>query len=139
MKALAKIKENTEYREKFIYGLLLAVLTIIYNFVWIDKTFIMAEGWSEFYAGLLDKGKVPYRDFYYYMPPLNLLVDYLFWKLSFGYFMIYRLWRLAERILVIEIMYNLIVKRINAKMASIGCFIAIILSSANVYDVGGGL
>lgn len=134
---LSKIKEDHKYQTRFICGCVLAVLTIVYNFVWIDKTFIMAEGWSEFYAGLLERGKIPYRDFYYYMPPLNLVVDYILWKMSFGYFFIYRIWRLAERILIIELMYKLISEKVRSEIALTGCFIAVIMVSANVYDVGG--
>ena len=134
---LSKIKEDHKYQKRFICGCVLAVLTIVYNFVWIDKTFIMAEGWSEFYAGLLERGKIPYRDFYYYMPPLNLVVDYILWKMSFGYFFIYRIWRLAERILIIELMYKLISEKVRSEIALTGCFIAVIMVSANVYDVGG--
>jgi len=124
-------------KKKIFFGILLALFVILYNFIWIDKTFTMSEGWAQFYNGLLDQGKVPYRDFYYYMPPLNLLNDYVIWKLSFGYFFIYRLWRLAERILIVELMYSILIQKVKPSIAFVGCFIGAVLGSATVFDLGG--
>ncbi|WP_304728652.1 hypothetical protein [Dubosiella newyorkensis] len=97
----------------------------------------MSEGWAQFYNGLLDQGKIPYRDFYFHLPPLNLLNDYIIWKLSFGYFIIYRMWRLAERILIVEIMYYLLIKKVKPSIAFVGCFMGAVFGSATVFDLGG--
>ena len=94
---------------KTIYGILLVLFIIAFNFIWLNKAYPMAEGWAEIYSGLLDNGKIPYKDFYYYLPPLNLLIDYIIWKLSFGFIIIYRLWRLLERIAIIGIIYKILI------------------------------
>lgn len=128
---------NTLKNQKLVLGIVLAVLVIAYNFIWLNKTFTLSEGWAFFYNGLLSEGKVPYRDFYYYLPPLNLLIDYIIWKFSFGYFFIYRIIRLAERVLIVEIMFRLISKKVDPFISFVGCFLGAIMASANVYDLVG--
>lgn len=135
--SILKNNDDVLLKQKKLFGIILAVLVIAYNFIWLNRTFTMSEGWAFFYNGLIDEGKVPYRDFYYYLPPLNLFIDYVIWKVSAGYFFIYRLVRLAERVLILEIMYSVISKKVNPFIASIGCFIAAVLASANVYDLVG--
>lgn len=135
--SILKNDSDALLKQKRLFGIILAILVIAYNFIWLNRSFTMTEGWAFFYNGLIEEGKVPYRDFYYYLPPLNLLVDYIIWKVSAGYFFIYRLIRLAERVLLVEIMYSLISKKVNPFIASIGCFIGAVLASANVYDLVG--
>lgn len=132
-----KIDNKKNNKEKLIFGIVLAVVVVLYNLIWVDKTFTLSEGWSFFYSGLLSQGKVPYRDFYYYLPPLNLLIDYIIWKLSFGYYIIYRVIRLVERVLIVELIYTLISKKVNPFISFIGSFLGAIMASANVYDLGG--
>lgn len=132
-----KFKSILAGNEKIVYGILLALAVIVYNFTWLNKTFTMSEGWSRVYISMMSEGKVPYRDFYYFLPPLNLLIDTIFWKLSFGYFFVFRLWRLAERILIIELMYHLVNKKLSCFLSAVVCFLGAIVSSANVYDLVG--
>ena len=131
------ILENRKCHRSISIGIVLAILIIVYNFIWIDKTYTMSEGWAQFYNGLIDQGKIPYKDFYYYMPFLNLWEDYVLWKLSFGYVLIYRILRLLERVIIIELMYFILQKRISPYIAGIGCFLTCILESASLYDLGG--
>ena len=76
-------------------GIFLAV--VCYSAIYADNTFPISEGWNVNYVELIWHGKVPYRDFYYYLPPLNLLVDAVFWKLSFGSLLVYRFWWVLQR------------------------------------------
>lgn len=133
IKITAFLKRN----KIIVFAFVLGIATLLYNLVWVNKTFVMSENWSQVYSQLIDQGKVPYRDFYYYLPPFTLFYDYVFLKLSFGYYLIYRLWRLAERILCVELMYFLTIKKVKPYYAFITCFLAIVLFSANVYDLGG--
>lgn len=137
MKRRLFVRKNIVLNEKIIFGMILAALIAVYNFVWIDKNYVMCENWADFYNALIDKGQIPYKDFYYYLPPLNLFLDYIFAKMSFGYMMIYRLWRLLERILMFEIMYMLLLKRVHPYIACIGCFGSAAIYSANVYAITG--
>ncbi|MGN1124343.1 MAG: hypothetical protein ACI4RR_08380 [Eubacterium sp.] len=132
-----KVDNSTLKKQRLAFGIILAIAVVAYNFIWLNRTFTLSEGWAFFYNGLLAEGKVPYRDFYYYLPPLNLLIDYIIWKLSSGYFIIYRLIRLAERVLIVEIMYSIISKKVDPFISFVGCVLSTIMASANVYDLVG--
>lgn len=130
-------KEFIKKNNRVITAICLAIFVIFYNFIWLNKTYTMSEGWTEFYNALLSEGKIPYRDFYYYLPPLNLFIDYLIWKASFGYVIIFRLWRLCERLILIELMYYLLAKKIHPYFAGLSGILSCVLYSANVFDIRG--
>ena len=51
--------------------LLLTLITIlIYNLIWFNRFLPLTEGWFSTYAQLILSGKLPYRDFYLFLPPL---------------------------------------------------------------------
>jgi len=120
-----------------IHMVLLGIFVVIYNCIWFNKSFTLSEGWTKFCVELIKEGKVPYKDFYYYLPPLGLIEDAILWKLSFGYFIVFRFWRLLQRVLVIELVYYLLIKRVEPTIALFGCMITTLLLSANVYDLVG--
>ena len=124
-------------RCKTIYGILLVLFIIAFNCIWLNKAYPMAEGWAEIYSGLLDNGKIPYKDFYYYLPPLNLLIDYIIWKLSFGFIVIYRLWRLLERIAIIGIIYKILINNMKPFYALLVSLLGCFIGSGCCYDLCG--
>lgn len=131
--------EIQKRKSEYIWASWLAFFIVIYNFVWLNKAFPTTEGWSEFYSGLLKEGKIPYKDFYYYLPPLNLVIDGFIWKISGGYFLIYRILRLFERIVMFEAMYWLLVKQFQKDpfiCSVFGCILSIFYS-ATIYDLIG--
>lgn len=137
MKKLSYLKENKDLQEKIIIGFFLAIAVILYNFVWLNRSFTMSEFWSENRIDLIESGKFPYRDFYYFMPPLTIIESFVLWKLSFGYLIIYRIYFLIQRVLIIELVYALMLRRIKPVYAAIGGFITALFASANVYDLVG--
>lgn len=85
-------------KQKNILGYLIIIaVELFFSSNYFFNTFPQSEGWFVNYIELIMAGKMPYRDFYYYLPPLNLLIDYAFWKLSFGFLIIFRVWYLIER------------------------------------------
>lgn len=131
------LKKNKDDCMRLIVGVVLVLSVILYNFVWLNKSFTLSEGWSEFYIGLINEGKLPYKDFYYFLPIFNLCIDYVFWKLSFGYFIIFRCLRLTERVLITLIMYKLLNRKIASELAAIISFLGAIIASGNIYDLNG--
>lgn len=119
----------------FLMGVL-CLTTLAYSMLYIN-TFVVNDGWGIMYVEQIFQGKVPYRDFYYYLPPLNLLVDAIFWKLSFGYLIIYRLLWLGQRIVIYLLVFNLLSKYFPLKTSFISCFFSVFLCTANVYDLMG--
>lgn len=123
--------------ERFIYPLLIVVVCLIYSSIYFFNTYPVSEGWNVFNAELIMQKKVPYRDFYYYLPPLNLIIDMIFWKLSFGKLLIYRGWYLVQRIFILLLMYKLLSKHFDRPVAFFSLVIASIVMTACVYDLFG--
>lgn len=77
----------------------------VFAFIFLDKSFPITEGWGINYSELMMSGEMPYRDFYYYSMPLNLFVDAVLWTLSTNRFLIYRILRLCEGLLVLDLLF----------------------------------
>lgn len=135
---LLKRKNNKEEcKEQLTVGAVLVLAVALYNFVWLNKSFTMSEGWAKVYTEMFDQGKLPYRDYFYFLPLFSLGLDYLFWKLSFGYFIIFRCLRLAERVLITLIMYKTLNKKIPSDVSATICFCGTVMAAGNVYDLVG--
>ena len=65
------LKKSRVGNNILLYGLLCASI-LVYSAIYFNNTYPISEGWGINYAELMFHGKVPYRDFYYYLPPLNL-------------------------------------------------------------------
>ena len=102
-----------EKKRKYLLLLLSIVIIVVYSAIYWNRVIPFTDGWGIYYAELMKTGKYPYRDFYVYLPPLNLVIDSILWKLSFGYFIIYRLYRVAERIILLTLIYKLLNKVVN--------------------------
>ena len=102
-------KPHTNKRQNargWVLAALLCVVILAYSSIYFANTMPITEGWNVNYAELVLHGKFPYRDFYYYLPPLNILIDVMLWKLSFGSLFIYRAWWLVQRIAIYELMFS---------------------------------
>lgn len=110
---------------------------IFYSSNYFANSFPYSEGWFVNYVELINQGKFPYRDFYYYLPPLNLLFDYCVWKLSFGYLLIFRLWYLIERIAIYLLVYRLLCKYIDRKYVLPAVMFSSVLCTADSFDYFG--
>ena len=133
---LDRMKNNNKL--KYIVCFAIAALFLfIYQSIYWNKIYPITDGWGLYFSDLIQSGKVPYRDFYYYLPPFNLLMDTVLWKLSFGYLLIYRIYRIIERFIILFLLYKLLCKVTEPFWASIGSFMGILLSTATVYDLCG--
>ena len=78
-----KICSFLEKHEKIIFGVIIVLFAFMFYLSYMIHNIPYTVGWGNSYADLMIEGKMPYRDFYYYLPPLNLLIDIILWKLSF--------------------------------------------------------
>ena len=126
------------YAHENIFFLVITLIACgLYLFGPMRHTIPWTEGWGEAYADLIDAGKFPYRDFYYYMPPADLLFTWLLWKISFRSFFVYSCYRLIERLAILAIMYYIISKFSKPLVSAISTFVGCIILSATVYDLIG--
>lgn len=137
------MRERTLAKEKGagIQGLglscLLTAIVVAYSLLYFDNTYPISDGWGINFVELMFHGKVPYRDFYYYLPPLNLWIDALFWKLSFGSLLAFRGWYLAQRVVIYLLIFRLLRRYFNQYYAFLACVFTAILATSDVYDLIG--
>ena len=125
-------------KQKNILGYLIIIaVELFFSSNYFFNTFPQSEGWFVNYIELIMAGKMPYRDFYYYLPPLNLLIDYVFWKFSFGFLIIFRVWYLIERTSIYIFVYKILNMRYDWIRSSIACSISAILCTCDVFDLFG--
>ncbi len=117
--------------------ILIAITIVVYSSIYFNNTFPYSDGWFINYVELVKRGMFPYKDFYYYLPPLNLLVDSIFWKLSFGYLLAYRAWYVLERILIYLLIFKLLSRFFDDKKACLACAFSAILCTADDFDFFG--
>ena len=136
---LVRIASNKKemVEKKWYYMIIIALVIIIYSLNYFNNTFPYSEGWFVNYAELVNQGKFPYRDFYYYLPPLNLFLDFIFWKLSFGFLLIFRAWYLLERIVLYILVYKLCSKFWDKQKALLATCFSAILCTADDFDFFG--
>ncbi|MDE6732760.1 MAG: hypothetical protein K2J77_07795 [Oscillospiraceae bacterium] len=115
----------------------MAVVLLMYYLIYFNRCLPLNEGWPFAYAKLMSEGKVPYRDFYYYMPPLDLFESFVFWKLSFGHALIFRAFRMAERIFTFEVLFFELKKHTSSFGAWVGCIVGGVFISATNHDTLG--
>jgi len=131
------INNFIDRHSRAIYLFLIILFVTAISSTYIFSTFPISSGWGQHYANLLMSGKVPYKDFYYYLPPYNLFFDTILWKLSFGHFIIYVLFRLLERIFIFAILYRILCKFVKPKIAFISTICASMMFTATIYDLIG--
>ena len=129
-----KIKKNKMY---VILAVMLAACLILYYGVYLYRCYPINEGWHVTYAKLVLNGKVPYRDFYYYMPPLDIFINILFLKLSFGHLLLFRIWMMVLRIVMMELIFWLLSGKVKMEYAFWGTLVGGILISGNCADLLG--
>lgn len=129
------IKPNK--KEFLICGGLLTIGFVLFCSLYLTSVYPFTEGWGIYYAELLDRGQIPYRDFFYYLPPLNLILDWGFWKLSFGNLLMFRIWYIVQRYIMVVLLYKLLTKWFQPRYAWFACLTTSILRTATVFDLGG--
>lgn len=128
---------NRKIKKEILYGFILFCITVFYFSIYWNRVIPYTDGWGLSYSNLLFDGKLPYKDFYYYLPPLNLIIDAVIWKLSFNSILLYRFWRIVERITIVLYLYRLLCKITKPSIAALASFFGIILTAATVFDLLG--
>ena len=124
-------------KEFWLCGLLMCMGVLAFHAFYFNSVLPVSEGWGIYYVELLKRGQIPYRDFYYYLPPLNLLIDWLFWSLSFGNMLVFRGWYLLQRIFMVALLYKLLTKWFPPRYAWLACLTGACLGAASEYDLVG--
>lgn len=101
-------------------GLLVAIVPVlIFNIIIYDKCFPITEGWWSYIASLILEGKIPYKDFYLYLPPVYPYIISFFVKI-FGIEIIkLRLMGIALELLITILLYACLRQLFNPIISSL--------------------
>lgn len=121
----------------WIGAIIIIIVNLAFSSLYFTNTFPLSEGWFVNYSELILRGKVPYKDFYYFLPPFTLFFDTILWKLSFGLLIVFRGWYLFERILIYLLVYRFLCRYFKWQYAAISCTISEILCAADAFDFFG--
>lgn len=68
-----------------VYPASLLLIVFFSNWYFVNKFIPIQEGWFQYYSLLVKKGFIPYRDFFYFLPPIPLVISNII--LSFGQYL----------------------------------------------------
>lgn len=137
VQALRAEREGRSRWQIALFAVILVGFLAAYYFTYALKTFPYTEGWGEYYVELMKQGLMPYRDFYYYLPPLNLFIDYILWSMSGGLFAVYRILRVVERLLMMTVLFIALCRLFKPSYVLIACVFAGIIGGGSSYDLLG--
>ncbi len=111
----------------FYVGLGSVLLAIgSYNSFYFNNYFPVTEGWFSAYAHLINKGLVPYRDFYLFLTPLYPLKLAAFQSLFGESFILLRILGVAVVLSISIFLYLILVRRFSSLVSTISTITAII-------------
>jgi hypothetical protein len=109
-------------------ALLLFFLLLIYN-----RYLPIQEGWFSYYAYLMEHGKFPYRDFYFFTQPISLFISQVI--SSFGDKLIYfRYYGIVERTCLTIAVYYLLSRYFSVAATVYGTIASVFLYTSNGSD-----
>ena len=111
-----------------VAGLLTVIIpVIIYNLFLLRNFFPITEGWWSYIATLILDGKIPYKDFYLYLPPVYPYFISFFVKI-FGIEIIkLRILGLIMQVLTAVILYLCLTKLFNPLAAAISALLSMFI------------
>ncbi len=129
--------KSTLFKSKTDFIAVVTLLTAyaLFNLLLINKFFPVSEGWFQDYSRYISDGAVLYKDFYLCIPPGTPILMFLLSKMFGNVFILYRLFGLAERLLLILVVYLILRKIFPAWIAFIGLFVSSCVYIANLQDV----
>lgn len=110
-------------------------LTLLYHLFFFNRFFPIQEGWFSVYGRLLQGGAVPYRDFYLFLPPLYPLKIAALMDLFGDNLIVFRVYALLERLLLVAVIYRLYLKFASPRSAFLAAVFSVFLYASSSVDV----
>lgn len=130
-----RLRNKEKTREYWIYlAILISVATIYYWFF--EKSVISPQtGWWQYMAWRMQEGDLPYKDFFLYVPPYFVLLTRFLYSFFENNFIFYTIAGFVfTRLIMWILLYNILVKVIRPRSASIGMLVGICITSSYVAD-----
>src|SRR6185295_869828 len=106
-----------------------------YNLLFFNKYFPLAEGWFSAYASLILQGKVPYRDFYLYLPPLYSLQLAAFMSVFGSHFIALRILGIVVILVMTATLYLIYVRWFPPFAASLATVVSMMYYQSGVAHI----
>ncbi len=123
-------------KERSIY-LFVFLVSVCFSLPYVNRFATDVTGWNIYCAELVIRGKVPYRDFFYYMPPAFLLKLCVTWLLAGRKLLWLRVIGVAERGILISLIYYLLKKITKPIYAFLGSYFSLMCILIVSFDTFG--
>jgi Dolichyl-phosphate-mannose-protein mannosyltransferase len=104
-------------------SLVVFVLALFMGFIF-NRSLPINEGWFHYYAWLMHKGQMPYRDFWYISQPFDLCIAWLF---AGDHLINLRIFGLVERIVLSGLLYFLLSRQFSPKASFLATLVSMMV------------
>lgn len=120
----AEVQTTSRNRAGHLFAgtLAVVVLALFMGFIF-NRTLPITEGWYYYFAWLMHKGQVPYKDFWFISQPFDLLIAYLF---AGTHLINLRIFGLVERIVLSGLLYFLLSRRFSPKASFLATVVSMV-------------
>src|SRR5262249_38879694 len=98
--AVTTTEARAGLREFLAGALMVSLVYLFFVAFWWNKYFSPVSGWFEYPGQLMGQGKIPYRDFYVFIPPLHLFETWVIQQLFGNAFWIERIPGILQRLAI---------------------------------------
>ncbi len=115
--------------------LAVCIFTLAFTLLWWNRYLAVTnDGWHFFHAQQIVAGRMPYRDFYLFIPPLHPLRIALEIKLFGNYLIVPQIFGLLERLLLFSVLCVWLCRLFPARYAAFGVMSGVALYLADVSE-----
>ncbi len=122
-------------RESILTLGLLLLVCATFSLLLVNSYFPITEGWFQDFSNYMDRGQVMYRDFYMFVPPGFPLLMHVISAASNNSFLAFRLYGVAESLVLIAVTYILVRRLFVPRIAFVAVLTGFVLYTANLQDI----
>lgn len=106
-----------------------------YSLLLVQSFYPVTEGWFQDYSNYMANGLVMYRDFYMFIPPGFPLLMHAIGVLTDNSFLAFRLYGVAESLVLVALVYLLIRRSFSSRVAFVSILASFVAYTSNLQDV----
>ena len=128
-KAFTRFEQRASYPawEKAAGALVCVAAITVFNLLFFNRFFQLPEGWFTMYGRLILEGKIPYRDFYLFIPPLHPLFMAGVTAIFGNNFICFRILGLAIMAVQVWMIYLIFLRLFRPAVAMLAAFFSALI------------
>ncbi|SEI97545.1 Dolichyl-phosphate-mannose-protein mannosyltransferase [Lachnospiraceae bacterium A10] len=120
----------------YTYLICLIVFGAIFYSIFSFNIAMPQMGWWQYFGSRILEGDVPYKDFYFYLPPYHAFYAAVLYKVFSNHIIYYTIYGfIVNKTISWAIMYNLLTRRYKCWQACIGLIFGIVLTAVYQMDL----